>query len=124
MELVAVWVKPAAVATKVKSLDPVVVFVQVSKAVSSRCKCVCLSLVSTQRKARVTAEVTLTEMGSVEVDVVDLKDAERRWHHQRLHPARKSDLSGSIDKAVNLKGIRVTKGARAAIEAAGGKIEE
>ncbi|HUA77569.1 MAG TPA: uL15m family ribosomal protein, partial [Acetobacteraceae bacterium] len=31
-------------------------------------------------------------------------------------------LSGSLGKAVTLKGIKVTKGARAAIEAAGGKI--
>jgi len=33
-------------------------------------------------------------------------------------------LSGEIDKAVTLKGVKVTKGARAAIEAAGGKVEE
>ena len=33
-------------------------------------------------------------------------------------------LSGEINKAVNLKGIRVTKGAKAAIEAAGGTVEE
>jgi len=32
-------------------------------------------------------------------------------------------LSGEIDRAVTLKGVAVTKGARAAIEAAGGKIE-
>src|ERR1700733_6358961 len=32
-------------------------------------------------------------------------------------------LSGEIKKAVTLKGVAVTKGARAAIEAAGGKIE-
>ena len=32
--------------------------------------------------------------------------------------------SGSVDKAVTLRGIRVSKGARAAIEAAGGKIED
>jgi large subunit ribosomal protein L15 len=32
--------------------------------------------------------------------------------------------SGAIEKAVTLKGIKVTRGARAAIEAAGGKIEE
>ena len=32
--------------------------------------------------------------------------------------------SGEINRAVTVKGIRVTKGARAAIEAAGGKIEE
>ena len=33
-------------------------------------------------------------------------------------------LSGEIKKAVKLKGIAVTKGARAAIEAAGGSIED
>ena len=33
-------------------------------------------------------------------------------------------LSGEITKPVNLTGIRVTKGARAAIEAAGGKVED
>jgi len=33
-------------------------------------------------------------------------------------------LSGEINKAVNVRGIGVTKGARAAIEAAGGKIED
>jgi large subunit ribosomal protein L15 len=33
-------------------------------------------------------------------------------------------LSGELKKAVTLKGVAVTKGARAAIEAAGGKVEE
>jgi len=32
-------------------------------------------------------------------------------------------LSGTIDKAVNVKGLAVTKGAREAIEAAGGSVE-
>jgi large subunit ribosomal protein L15 len=32
-------------------------------------------------------------------------------------------LSGKIERAVRLKGIGVTKGAKAAIEAAGGSIE-
>jgi len=32
-------------------------------------------------------------------------------------------LSGALTRAVTLKGVAVTKGARAAIEAAGGKIE-
>jgi large subunit ribosomal protein L15 len=32
-------------------------------------------------------------------------------------------LSGTIDRAVTVKGIKVTRGARAAIEAAGGKVE-
>ena len=33
-------------------------------------------------------------------------------------------LSGTIERAVTLKGIGVTKGARAAIEAAGGSVED
>ena len=32
--------------------------------------------------------------------------------------------SGEISKAVTLKGVKATKGAKAAIEAAGGKVEE
>ena len=34
------------------------------------------------------------------------------------------DVQIAVDKAVNLKGLRVSKGARAAIEAAGGKVED
>ena len=75
-------------------------------------------------KARVTAEVTLSELAKVEADVIDLqalKDADlisgaMKW--------AKVMLSGEISKAVTVKGIRVTKGARAAIEAAGGTIQE
>jgi large subunit ribosomal protein L15 len=33
-------------------------------------------------------------------------------------------LSGEVTRAVTVKGIRVTKGAKAAIEAAGGKVED
>ena len=75
-------------------------------------------------KARITAEVTLSELAKVEADVIDvqaLKDADIiKESIQRA----KVMLSGEISKAVTLKGIGVTKGARAAIEAAGGKIEE
>jgi large subunit ribosomal protein L15 len=48
---------------------------------------------------------------------------------KKLHlvPARVSKVkvikSGELDKAVKVKGLAVTKGARAAIEAAGGSIE-
>lgn len=75
-------------------------------------------------KARVTAEVTLTELGKVEADVVDLKALKDAGIINGSVQYAKVMLSGEISKAVNLKGIRVTKGARAAIEAAGGKIEE
>jgi large subunit ribosomal protein L15 len=75
-------------------------------------------------KARVTAEVTLTELGKVEADVVDLKALKDAGIINGSIQYAKVMLSGEISKAVNLKGVRVTKGARAAIEAAGGKIEE
>ena len=75
-------------------------------------------------KARITTEVTLSELAKVEADVIDvqaLKDADIiKESMQRA----KVMLSGEISKAVTVKGIGVTKGARAAIEAAGGKIEE
>ena len=75
-------------------------------------------------EARITAEVTLSELAKVEADVIDvqaLKDADIiKESMQRA----KVMLSGEISKAVTVKGIGVTKGARAAIEAAGGKIEE
>ena len=75
-------------------------------------------------KARVTAEVTLTEIGKVDADVVDLKALQPAGIVNGSIQYAKVMLSGKIEKAVTLKGIRVTKGARAAIEAAGGKIEE
>ena len=75
-------------------------------------------------KARVTAEVTLSELGGIDQEVIDLqalKDADIIKDGMLY---AKVMLSGEVKKAVTLKGIRVTKGARAAIEAAGGKVEE
>ena len=76
------------------------------------------------RKARVTDEVTLSEIASVNADVVDLEVLKTADVLTRNILRAKVILSGSIDKAVTVKGLRVTKGARAAIEAAGGKVEE
>ena len=75
-------------------------------------------------KARITAEVTLSEVGSVEADVVDVQALIDADLLKGTMKRAKVILSGTIEKAVNLKGIKVTKGARAAIEAAGGSIEE
>jgi len=75
--------------------------------------------------ARSSAEVRLHELALVAGDeVVDIA----RLKKAHLVPAQtdkvKVILSGTLDKAVKLKGIAVTKGARAAIEAAGGSIED
>ena len=74
--------------------------------------------------ARVTAEVRVSELEKIEAEVIDLqalKDA--NIINNSMKRARVM-LSGEITKAVTLKGIGVTAGAKAAIEAAGGKIEE
>jgi large subunit ribosomal protein L15 len=78
----------------------------------------------TSRIARVTAEVTLSELGKINADVIDLQALKDADLIKESMMRAKVMLSGEITKAVTLKGIRVTKGARAAIEAAGGKIEE
>jgi large subunit ribosomal protein L15 len=75
-------------------------------------------------KARITAEVTLSEVGSVEADVIDVQALIDADLLKGTMKRAKVILSGTIEKVVNLKGIKVTKGARAAIEAAGGSIEE
>lgn len=74
--------------------------------------------------AATNAEVRLGELNLIavnEIDVLVLKQA-------GLIPATASNVkviaSGEISKAVTLKGVKATKGAKAAIEAAGGKVEE
>ena len=74
--------------------------------------------------ARVTAEITLSELAKVDAEVVDLQGLKDADIIKESMQRAKVMLSGEISKAVTVKGIGVTKGARAAIEAAGGKIEE
>ena len=78
----------------------------------------------TSRKGRETAEVRLSELARVESEVIDLNALFEADVLPRTMKRAKIILSGVIDKAVTIKGMAVTKGARAAIEAAGGKIEE
>jgi large subunit ribosomal protein L15 len=74
--------------------------------------------------ARITGELRLNEIAKVEGDVVDM-DALYRADILPINITRaKVILSGSIERAVTVRGIGVTKGARAAIEAAGGKVED
>jgi large subunit ribosomal protein L15 len=78
----------------------------------------------TSKMARTMAEVTLSELGKVNADVIDLQALKDADLIKESMIRAKVMLSGEITKAITLKGIGVTKGARAAIEAAGGKIEE
>ena len=70
------------------------------------------------------AEVRLSDLAHVAVDEIDVLVLKQAG----LVPANAQNVkviaSGSIDKAVTLNGIKATKGAKEAIEAAGGKVAE
>ena len=69
------------------------------------------------------AEVRLSELAKVADGIVDLEALKKANIVPMFTERAKVVLSGEIKKAVKLKGVMVTKGARAAIEAAGGTIE-
>ena len=73
---------------------------------------------------RTRAEVRLHELAKVAGEVVDLEALKQAGVVAASAERAKVVLSGELKKAVTLKGVAVTKGARAAIEAAGGRIEE
>ncbi|TCK17290.1 LSU ribosomal protein L15P [Thiogranum longum] len=78
----------------------------------------------TSRKSMVTEEVRLHELGAVEDGAVDLDSLKAAGVLKQSTLFAKIIASGEITTAVTVKGLRVTKGARAAIEAAGGKVED
>ena len=73
--------------------------------------------------ATANVEVRLSELNLIAVDEIDVLALKQAG----LIPANASNVkviaSGEISKAVTLKGVKATKGAKAAIEAVGGKIE-
>ena len=73
--------------------------------------------------ARTRAEVMLSELGKIKGDVVDLEALKKAGVIPVFAEKAKVVLSGKIERAVTLKGVTATKGAQAAIEAAGGKLE-
>lgn len=75
------------------------------------------------KKALVTAEIRLNELEKVDADVIDLDSLKKANVISGAIKFAKVIASGQISKAVTVKGLGATKGARAAIEAAGGKIE-
>jgi large subunit ribosomal protein L15 len=71
-----------------------------------------------------TARVRLYELASVGVDEIDLLVLKQAGIVGSSVKAARVYLTGEIGKAIKLRGIAVTKGARAAIEAAGGSVAE
>jgi large subunit ribosomal protein L15 len=78
----------------------------------------------TSRISRTTAQIRIGELNAIEGDVVDL-EALKSADLVRDNVIRaRIFLSGELSKALTVKGLAVTKGAREAIEKAGGKVEE
>ena len=75
------------------------------------------------RISAVTAEVRLGELAKVEGDLVDLPALKKASLVRRDKKRARIILSGRISRPVTLRGLHATAGARAAIEAAGGKVE-
>ena len=78
----------------------------------------------TSRKSLVSAEVRLNEIAKVDGEVVTIETLKQAGLLVNTVKFAKVVLSGEISRSVTVQGLRVTKGARTAIEAAGGKIEE
>ena len=70
-----------------------------------------------------TAEVRLHELAGIEADPVDLQALKEAGIVSARALKAKVIAAGKLDKAVKVKGLAVTPGARAAIEAAGGSVE-
>ena len=69
-----------------------------------------------------TAEVQLSALNKLPVDVIDIKVLKQAGIVPRTVLAAKIILTGKVSRAIKLQGILVTKGAKAAIEAVGGSV--
>jgi large subunit ribosomal protein L15 len=76
-----------------------------------------------QQRSR-SVEVRLHELAIPEAEVIDMAALRKAGLISAQAEKVKVILSGKLDKAVKIKGVKVTKGALAAIEAAGGSVEE
>jgi large subunit ribosomal protein L15 len=77
----------------------------------------------TSRKARFNGEVRVGDLGMVDAEIIDMGVLKAAKIVAKRVKRAKIIAAGKLDKAVIVKGISVTRGARAAIEAAGGKVE-
>lgn len=76
------------------------------------------------RKSQFSAELRLHELNGMSDETIDLKALKKARLVSRIVERVKVISSGSLDRAVRIKGLRVSKGARQAIEAAGGSVED
>ncbi len=78
----------------------------------------------TSRLAAVTAEIRLSELNLIAGDVVDIESLRAAGLINNSIRRAKVFASGEVNKALTLRGVGATKGALAAIQAAGGSLAE
>ncbi|MDO8955000.1 MAG: 50S ribosomal protein L15 [Gammaproteobacteria bacterium] len=76
------------------------------------------------QQALIKEELRLDQLSKLDDSVIDLEALKAAGLLRNTTVSAKIFLAGTIDRAVTIKGVLVTKGARKAIEAAGGKVEE
>jgi large subunit ribosomal protein L15 len=75
-------------------------------------------------KALTYAEIRLSELNAIEDDTIDLLTLKRAGVIPQQTTRAKIFASGEVSKALKIQGVGVTKGAKAAIEKAGGSIAD
>ena len=75
------------------------------------------------KKAHEVSEVLLYQLESIKADIVDFDALKAAGLIETRAERAKIVKKGELKRAVKLKGVAVTAGARAAIEAAGGSVE-
>ncbi len=76
------------------------------------------------RKAALTAEMRVTTLARLDAALIDIELLRASGLIGPLVKKVKVFKDGDVEKAITLKGLAITKGARAAIESAGGKVED
>ena len=71
-----------------------------------------------------TAQVRLSDLQALPIETIDLLALKQAGLISARALSAKVVLTGEITRAVKLQGLMLTKGARAAVEAAGGSIAE
>jgi large subunit ribosomal protein L15 len=75
------------------------------------------------KSAKYSSEVRLSELENIDLEMIDLKSLINLNIVPAFTKTAKVIKSGELKKSITLKGIKVTAGAKIAIEAVGGKVE-
>ena len=76
------------------------------------------------RVSRIKAEIRLHELANLNADIIDLETLKAARLINKNIKQVKIILSGKLEKPITIEGLMSTKGAKNAIESAGGKVEE